>query len=101
MSTLRVYYPHTAEIQVGDMVQTTRNKAELDQINGERYAVRRIAEDSVAIAVNGRAVALAADPHLDRAYAITAQQNRRVMPEPNFHDSSTQYGHSPANLSSD
>lgn len=69
------------------MVQVTRNKAELDQVNGERYAVWRIAADSVTIVLNGRAVALAAHLHLDHACATTAQQESHVLPEPNFHDS--------------
>jgi ATP-dependent exoDNAse (exonuclease V) alpha subunit len=74
MSTLSVYHQHTAEVSVGDMVRVTRNNAELDLANGERYEVLGIAQDSVTIAANGRAVTLTADQplHLDHAYATTA-----------------------------
>lgn len=74
MSTLSVYHQHTAEVSVGDMVRVTRNNAELDLANGERYEVLGIAQDSVTIAANGRAVTLSADQplHLDHAYATTA-----------------------------
>lgn len=81
MSTLSVYHQHTAEVAVGDMVRVTRNNAELDLANGERYEVLGIAQDSVTIAANGRAVTLATDQplHLDHAYATSAHSAQGLI----------------------
>ncbi|NYT79252.1 relaxase domain-containing protein [Alcaligenaceae bacterium] len=74
MSTLSVYRQHEAEISPGDVVRVTRNNAELDLANGERYEVLQVGKDQITIAANGRAVTLPADQplHLDHAYATTA-----------------------------
>lgn len=74
MSTLSVYRQHEAEISPGDVVRVTRNNAELDLANGERYEVLQVSKDKITITANGRAVTLPADQplHLDHAYATTA-----------------------------
>src|SRR5690554_4588259 len=74
MSALSVYHQHEAELSVGDTVRVTRNNAELDLANGDRYDVLRVNEKSVTIGLDGRAVALPADQplHIDHAYATTA-----------------------------
>lgn len=44
MSTLSVYREHEAEISPGDVVRVTRNNAELDLANGERYEVLQVSD---------------------------------------------------------
>lgn len=74
MSALSVYHQHEAELSVGDNVRVTRNNAELDLANGDRYEVLRVNETSVTIGLDGRAITLPADQllHIDHAYATIA-----------------------------
>lgn len=69
-----VYEPVRAELSVGDWVRVTRNNAELDLANGDRYEVVSVTPTHVTIEAQGRKVKLPAhEPlHLDRAYATTA-----------------------------
>ena len=74
MSALSVYHRHEAELCAGDMVRVTRNNAQLDLANGDRYEVLQVDNNQVTITANGRTVTLRADQplHLDHAYATTA-----------------------------
>lgn len=75
MSKLSVYHLHEAELSAGDVVRVTRNNAELDLANGERYEVLMVTEKSITIGdKTGRSITLPADEplHLDYAYATTA-----------------------------
>ncbi|MGS1117427.1 MobF family relaxase [Castellaniella sp. UC4442_H9] len=71
---LSVYQPVTAELSAGDWVRVTRNDAELDLANGERFEVASVSESGVVLSAGTRTVSLPADVplHLDRAYATTA-----------------------------
>ena len=73
------------------MVRVTRNNAELDLANGERYEVLDVTEDAVTIAANGRAVKLAADEplHLDHAYATTAHSSQGLTCNRVFYNAET------------
>lgn len=74
MSKLSVYHKHKSEVSVGDVVRVTRNNAELDLANGERYEVINVTKKSITIAGNDKTVTLDASKpiHLDHAYATTA-----------------------------
>lgn len=75
MSKLSVYHHHEAELSAGDVVRVTRQNAQLDLANGERYEILKVTENSVTIGdKTGRSITLPADEplHLDYAYATTA-----------------------------
>src|SRR5690625_4798967 len=91
MSTLSIYNKQEAEIAAGDVVRVTRNNAELDLANGERYEVLDATEGSVTIAANGRVVTLPAkEPlHLDHAYATTAHSSQGLTCNRVFYNAET------------
>lgn len=70
---ISVYQPERAELSVGDTVRITRNNAELDLANGDRFKVAAVGPGKVTLEGGGRFVELQADKplHLDHAYATT------------------------------
>lgn len=89
LKALSVYAPVIAELSVDDRVRITRNDAELDVANGDRFKVVGITPEAVTLEnTAGRRVELAADKplHLDYAYASTVHSSQglttdRVMIE--------------------
>ncbi|ALM83105.1 hypothetical protein ASB57_09200 [Bordetella sp. N] len=72
---ISVYEPVRSELSVGDCVRVTRNNAELDLINGDRFEVLAATPTSVTVRNGTRRVTLNASTtplHLDRSYASTS-----------------------------
>ena len=72
---ISVYEPVMAELATGDWVRITRNNAELDLVNGDRFEVLAVTPTTVTIGGHGRRLILDATElplHLDRAYATTS-----------------------------
>src|SRR5699024_3897596 len=74
-----------------DIVRATRNNAQLDLANGDRYEVLKVDNNEVTIAANGRAVTLKTDQplHLDHAYATTAHSAQGLTCERVFYNAET------------
>ncbi len=70
---LSVYQPERAELARGDVVRITRNDAQLDVANGDRFKVADVAAGKLTLSDGKRTVELKADKplHLDHAYATT------------------------------
>ncbi len=75
---LSVYQHQRAELSVGDRVRITRNNAELDVANGDRFRVEVVTRDRVTLGNGARRVELTADRplHLDHAYATTVHSSQ-------------------------
>lgn len=75
---LSVYQHQRAELSVGDRVRITRNNAELDVANGDRFQVEAVAKDRVTLGNGARRVELTADKplHLDHAYVTTVHSSQ-------------------------
>lgn len=70
---LSVYQPERAELARGDVVRITRNDAQLDVANGDRFKVADVAAGKLTLSDGKRTVELKTDKplHLDHAYATT------------------------------
>jgi ATP-dependent exoDNAse (exonuclease V) alpha subunit len=70
---ISVYKPERAEFSRGDVVRITRNDAQLDLANGDRFKVARVTPGRVVLSDGSRDVTLdTAKPlHVDHAYATT------------------------------
>lgn len=77
-SKLSVYQPERAELAAGDLVRITRNNAEQDLANGDRFKVEAVARDRITLSNGKRRVELATDKplHLDHAYATTVHSSQ-------------------------
>ena len=70
---LSVYQPERAELARGDVVRITRNDAQLDVANGDRFKVADVATGKLTLSDGKRSVEIKTDKplHLDHAYATT------------------------------
>jgi conjugative relaxase-like TrwC/TraI family protein len=88
---ISVYEPERVELAPGDRVRITRNDAELDLANGDRFTVAAVSPTSVTLTDGRRTVELPTGRplHLDHAYASTVHSSQGVTAERVLIDAAT------------
>ena len=85
---LSVYESSKNELASGDKVRITRNDANLDVVNGDRFSVKYMDQKEIVLTNNHREIRLSTDKplHLDYAYATTVHSSQGLSAGITFFD---------------
>jgi conjugative relaxase-like TrwC/TraI family protein len=91
VSELSVYSPEVAEFTPGDRVRVTRNDAQRDLANGDRFRVLKVSPETVYLTDEHRVISISSNRplHLEHAYATTVHSAQGVTADRVLYDACT------------